>query len=212
MSTAIEPRAWDGDRGSQDAGHGRDTGLGNPSVSPRDLLIHQFDLVHATAASALEDVTGVQSSEQPGGNGSSATEILMRLLHVQRAALQLMGVDSVEGGDPPTAASLDPCVGAIDPGALATRFLAFRDRCAAGIAALSDEALTEFVVDPFGQPCRRAELLGSLANDQAYHVGQLDMALQMRMHIASGGSSTSMTRRRARWREFAAKSLPTAQG
>lgn len=59
--------------------------------------------------------------------------------------------------------------------ALRERFLGSRDRCIETVSRMSDDALTEEAPGLALGATTRAELLGSLAFHQAYHVGQLGL-------------------------------------
>ena len=145
-------------------------------VTARDVLVHEFGLVYATAAMNLEGMTQADSLAQPAGNANCANWILGHLVSVQNAVMEVAGLEPVWRSAELERAGFDPIRApeqAIDWDTLVARFLSSRDRCLAGIAALSDEVLAARVTDPFGNDVSRAELLSTLAYHQAYHIGQL---------------------------------------
>lgn len=145
-------------------------------ANARDLLVHEFGLVYATAAMNLEGMTQADSLVQPAGDANCANWILGHLVSVQNAVMGIIGAEPVWESAELERAGFEPIrepVQAIDWDTLVARFLSSRDRCLAAIAALTDDALSARVTDPFGRECSRAELLSTLAYHQAYHIGQI---------------------------------------
>jgi len=142
-------------------------------------LSQQFELVYMSAAANLEGMTREQSLSQPDPGGNCANWILGHLTNVQNGIMNLLGESPEWESDQLARAGWDPITGqpnAIDWETLRDRFLGSRERCLAGIAALSETSLTEQVPHPFGGTTSRAELLNLLAFHQAYHTGQLAIA------------------------------------
>ncbi len=145
----------------------------------KDSIAHHFKLTYQTAAANLEGMTRQQSLAQPSPGGNCANWILGHLTSVQNGVMRLLGEEPVWNSERLSRAGWDPITGeggAIDWETLRERFLGSRERCLAAIAALSEQALTEQVPDPFGETTSRAELLNRLAFHQAYHAGQLAIA------------------------------------
>lgn len=148
-------------------------------MNARDVIVHEFGLLYATAAANLADVTQTQSLVQPSGGGNCANWILGHVVNVHNAVMGVAGAAPVWESEQLTRAGYEPIAAptqAIDWDTLVDRFLGSRERCLAALGAISDEALAEQVPDPFGGVCTRAELLATLAFHQTYHVGQLALA------------------------------------
>jgi uncharacterized damage-inducible protein DinB len=148
-------------------------------MTARDLLVHQFGLVYATAAMNLAGMTQAESLVQPAGGGNCANWILGHLVNVHNAVMREAGTTPVWESEQLARARFAPITGqsdAIDWDTLLERFLSSRDRCLGALASLTEDALAEAVPHPFGGTCTRAELLSTLSYHQAYHVGQLALA------------------------------------
>jgi uncharacterized damage-inducible protein DinB len=148
-------------------------------MNARDLLVHQFDIIYATAAMNLAGMTQAHSLVQPAAGGNCANWILGHLINVHNGVMALAGATPVWESEQLARAGFAPITSeaeAIDWEAMVEQFLASRDRCLTALDALTDEALADEVPHPFGGACTRAELLATLAYHQAYHIGQLGVA------------------------------------
>lgn len=142
----------------------------------KEAIAQQFGLMYRTAAANLEGMTREESLAQPSPGGNCANWILGHLTNVQNGVMQLIGEKAVWESDQLSQAGWNPITGqtnAIDWEPLRERFLGSRERCLAAISALSEQALSEQVPEPFGGTTSRAQLLSLLAFHQAYHTGQL---------------------------------------
>jgi uncharacterized damage-inducible protein DinB len=148
-------------------------------MNAKEAIAQQFGLMYRLAATNLEGITPEQSLAQPSPGGNCANWILGHLTNVQNGVMRLLGQEPVWESDQLARAGFEPIANrnaAIDWNTLRDRFLGSRERCLAGVAALSEEKLAEPVPHPFGGSCTRAELLNLLAFHQAYHGGQLAMS------------------------------------
>jgi uncharacterized damage-inducible protein DinB len=146
----------------------------------RDLLAGQFELVYDVVEQNVRGVTHEGSLAAAAGGGNTANWILAHVITVQNATMQLIGAPPVWQSPELERARYDRPIRdaseAIDWDILVERFNASREACVSAIAALNDEALAEQIIDPFGQPSSRADLLAALLIHQSYHAGQLGMA------------------------------------
>ncbi len=148
-------------------------------MNTQQVLAHHFGLMYQVAERNLEGMTQEQSVAQLPQGGNCANWILGHLATVQNGAMRLVGEKPVWESDQLARAGFDPITEsskAIDWNHLRQRFLGSRERFLSALSGLSEEALTQTVPHPFGGTCSRAELLGTLAFHQTYHVGQLAIA------------------------------------
>lgn len=152
----------------------------NASVSARDVLTRQYGLVYGMIARNVEGMTHEGSLAPAAGGGNTANWILAHVINVQNAIMQLIGAPPVWQGSELERVRYDRPIRdaseAIDWDTLVRRFNESRDACVSALEALRDDALAEPIVDPFGKPSTRADLLAGLLIHQAYHAGQLGMA------------------------------------
>jgi uncharacterized damage-inducible protein DinB len=145
----------------------------------RDMLLQQFGAIYGVIAMNTEGLSHSDSLVPAAGGGNTANWILAHLTNVQNAVMQLTGAPPVWQCPELERARFDNPFRdesqAIDWDTLVSRFNASRDACLAGLASLTDEALAEEMIDPFGNPSTRGEVLGLLAVHQCYHAGQLGM-------------------------------------
>jgi uncharacterized damage-inducible protein DinB len=148
-------------------------------MNAQESLAQQFGVIYQVLATNLEGMTLEHSLAQPSPGGNCANWILGHLTNVQNGVMGLIAEKPVWENEQLQRAGFDPITQsyqAIDWDLLRDRFLGSRERCLAGIARLSDDALEERVPHPFGGTCSRGELLSTLAFHQAYHVGQIAVA------------------------------------
>ncbi|MGH7577901.1 MAG: DinB family protein [Longimicrobiales bacterium] len=146
----------------------------------RDILVQQFGTIYAVIARNVDGLTHEDSLAPGAGGGNTANWILGHLVNVQNAVMQLVGAPPVWESEQLERARFDHPIhdadDAIDWDTLVERFNASGDACLAGLAALSDDALAEKMLDPFGNDSTRAGVLVGLVIHQCYHAGQLGMA------------------------------------
>ena len=142
----------------------------------------QFELIYVTAELNLRGMTPEHSVVQPQPSGNCANWLLAHLIQVQNGVMRLVGEDVVWTdprlppiGVPPVRGVED----AFDWEAMCSAWVTSRERCLAAISALTEEALSESVPDPFGGMMTRLELLGVLTNHQPYHIGQLGLVRRL---------------------------------
>jgi uncharacterized damage-inducible protein DinB len=144
----------------------------------QDLLTKQYELVYALSIPNLQEMTPADSLVASAGDGNTANWVLGHLISVHNGAMKLTGEELVVPDEELAGAAPEPEDRPAKPmnwARMSERFIQSRERCLAGISALSDSALAEPVPHPFGGECSRAELLQLVAIHSAYHAGQLAM-------------------------------------
>jgi uncharacterized damage-inducible protein DinB len=150
-------------------------------MNTRDLLTMQYDLTYIMVSRNIDGLTHDDSLASPAaGGGNTANWILAHLVSVHNAIMSLAGAPPVWESEQLERARFDHPIRtadeAVDWDPLVERFNASRDVFMAALASLTDAALAEKMMDPFGNETTRAGMLGFLVTHQCYHAGQLGMA------------------------------------
>ncbi len=172
----------------------------NQIMRTQDLLTRQYEMLYGTSLPNLEGMSSEDAQVQAQGGANSASWVLGHLITVHNGAMHLMGEEPVVPDDELAGAAPEPADrpdAPMDWSRLTSRFVESRERCLAGIAALSDAQLAEPVPHPFGGECSRAELLQLIAMHGTYHAGQLAMCRRAagRAGVIKGPSQVAKSRR-----------------